>query len=152
MFARHRTGGETDAEQAGDHAGTGRPAVVLAATFALDPVAPFLRDALRHLHIPHEVRTAPYGQLVEQFLSPQGPFATNTGGVNIALVRLSDWTPAPHRESHLESHREVHHENHEIHRETVMAFASAVREFAAFAATPTLVAICPEAPGRELPT
>lgn len=136
MSERHHQDGEIRAVQPHLSAGHGPPEVVLAATFALDPVTPFLREALLQTQLPHQVRTAPYGQLVEQFLSPQSPFASNVGGVNIALVRLSDWASVLPTEDD---------------RDSITMFASAVRDFVRLGPAPTLVVICPEAPGRELP-
>ncbi|GLF93212.1 HAD-IIIC family phosphatase [Streptomyces yaizuensis] len=112
-----------------------RDLVAVAATFTADPLPPLLRDALEHIEAPHRVESAPYGQLVEQLLSPSGHFARNTTGINAGLVRTADWAGSPER---------------------VDAFVAAAREFAAAHGTPTVFVLCPdppepgvEHPGRE---
>ncbi|GLZ39323.1 HAD-IIIC family phosphatase [Actinokineospora sp. NBRC 105648] len=105
------------------------PSVLVAATFACDPLTAFLRDALTHTRHPHPVAVAPYGQVAEQFLLPHSAFARNTDGVNVTLVRPSDWAP------------EV--------TDRAAAFIAAVTVFAA--PVPTLVVLCPDPPGATRP-
>ncbi|WP_197359194.1 HAD-IIIC family phosphatase, partial [Streptomyces clavuligerus] len=110
-----------------------RDLITVAATFTADPLLPLLRDALEHIEAPHHVESAPYGQLVEQLLSPSSRFARNTRGVNAGLIRVADWAGAPDR---------------------VDAFVGAAREFAAARGTPTLFVVCPDPPaaGAVRPT
>ena len=61
--------------------------VVLAATFTSDGVAARMRQLLAETG--HEVGTAPYGQVVEPMLDPNGVLLANTG-VNVLLLRVED--------------------------------------------------------------
>ncbi|MER6911878.1 HAD-IIIC family phosphatase [Streptomyces sp. NPDC000594] len=102
-----------------------RDLFTVAATFTADPLLPLLRDALEHIEAPHRVESAPYGQLVEQLLSPSSHFARNTSGINAGLVRIADWAGSAER---------------------VDAFMAAVREFAAAQGRPTVLVLCPDPP------
>ena len=125
--------------------------ITVAATFTVDPLLPLLRDALEHIGAPHLVEAAPYGQLVEQLLSPASRFARNTGGLNVGLIRIDDWTGATPED--LENSQDA--EDAEDADEPadpdrrIDEFLAAAREIAAAHGTPTVFVVCPEPPGTE---
>ncbi|MFE0489247.1 HAD-IIIC family phosphatase [Streptomyces griseoaurantiacus] len=118
--------------------------ITVAATFTVDPLLPLLRDALELIGAPHLVEAAPYGQLVEQLLSPASRFARTTGGLNVGLLRTADWAgatagdgdgPANDADGPAQRNRRLEE------------FIEAAREFAATHATPTVFVVCPGPPG-----
>lgn len=79
---------------------------------------------MRELGWSDPVRFAPYNQVFQQLLDPASLFASNRGGMNVALVRLEDG---------LEDH--------------TGELVSAVRSAAPGMASPLLVCLCPESGG-----
>ncbi|MET0555694.1 MAG: HAD-IIIC family phosphatase [Vicinamibacteria bacterium] len=72
--------------------GVARPfRIGLAATFTLDPLRPFLTDALLAAALPPEVALAPYGQLFQACLDPGAAFAfAGPPDAIVLLFRLED--------------------------------------------------------------
>ncbi|MDQ0808581.1 FkbH-like protein [Streptomyces sp. B3I7] len=122
--------------------------ITVAATFTVDPLLPLLRDALEHIGAPHLVEAAPYGQLVEQLLSPASRFARNTGGLNVGLIRIDDWAGATPEDSENSQDAEDAEEPADPDRR-IDEFLAAAREFAAAHGTPTVFVVCPGPPGTE---
>ncbi|HXU19286.1 MAG TPA: HAD-IIIC family phosphatase [Verrucomicrobiae bacterium] len=72
--------------------GERRPsALVVCATFTVEPIAATLQFWAKKLKLDYEVEFAPYGQIGQTLLDPAGLFATNQHGFNIILVRWEDW-------------------------------------------------------------
>src|SRR5580698_8235258 len=67
-----------------------RTPLVIASTFTADDVVEPLRFWMQRLAIPSSIELAPWGQLFQTLLDRSGPFFTNTAGINIAIVRISD--------------------------------------------------------------
>lgn len=65
--------------------------VAIAANFTAEPVADAMEFWAEELGMPTELRFAPYNQLQQELLDPASTFGTNSGGVNVALVRVEDW-------------------------------------------------------------
>jgi FkbH-like protein len=65
--------------------------VAIAATFTAEPLVPSLQFVLREVGLTLDVRCAPYHQVFQELLSPQSLLNTNSGGVNVVLVRLEDF-------------------------------------------------------------
>ena len=66
------------------------PRVVLAATFTVEPVLPYVHWWCAQARIPVRVEAAPYNQVFQQLLDPTSALARNTG-VNVVLARCEDW-------------------------------------------------------------
>jgi len=66
-------------------------AIAISATFTAEPIQPFLEFWMAELGLGYPVRFAPYNQVFQQLLDPGGVFARNSQGVNVVLVRASDW-------------------------------------------------------------
>jgi FkbH-like protein len=65
--------------------------LAISATFTAETIEPALSFWMRELGLETEIRFAGYGQVFQELLDPDGLFARNHGGVNLALVRLDDW-------------------------------------------------------------
>ena len=65
--------------------------IVIAATFAAEPLLPPLRFVLDKAGLSLDVKFAPYHQVFQELLSPTSPSAMNTDGVDVVLVRLEDF-------------------------------------------------------------
>jgi len=102
-------------------------AIALSATFTAEAIQPGLAFWAGELGLDYEIRFAGYNTLFQQLLDPAGLFATNRGGINVALARLEDWqTPGVEQEAR--------------------RFADAVRAAAASFSAPLIVAVCPPKP------
>jgi acyl-CoA synthetase (AMP-forming)/AMP-acid ligase II/thioesterase domain-containing protein len=67
------------------------PVLAIAATFILDPLLPALRFSLQADEFAFDVRPAPYNQVFQELRSPASMLATNTGGIDVVIVRLEDF-------------------------------------------------------------
>lgn len=65
--------------------------IVLASTFTADYVVPALTYWLDRFNLHTNVQVAPFDQLFQMLLSPTSDFGQNRLGINVALVRASDW-------------------------------------------------------------
>jgi amino acid adenylation domain-containing protein/FkbH-like protein len=65
--------------------------VTICGTFTTEPIEEPLRAWFDDLKIPHGVVFAPFGQVFQQLLDPGSVLAGNTDGLNVILIRLSDW-------------------------------------------------------------
>ena len=63
------------------------------ATFTADPVLPVLGWWMDKLNLGLEPQLSPYAQVFQELLDPGSAMAGNQGGVNVVLLRLSDWAP-----------------------------------------------------------
>ena len=71
----------------------GAPTVQVVATFTADPVLPVLGWWMDKLNLGLEPQLSPYAQVFQELLDPGSAMAGNQGGVNVVLLRLSDWAP-----------------------------------------------------------
>jgi FkbH-like protein len=67
------------------------PAVVVAATFTMEPLVPLLHLMLRESGLVRDVICAPYGQVFQHLLSAGSLLATNAGGTNLVVLRMEDF-------------------------------------------------------------
>jgi hypothetical protein len=108
------------------------PAIAITATFTAEALEPALAFWTRELGWDFAIRFAPYNQVFQQLLDPNGLLARNRNGINIALVRLEDWA------------RFDHSQCLELLEENVRHFIDALQ--AAALPAPLLVALCPASP------
>jgi len=99
-------------------------AVVLAATFTIDPLAEVCAAWSERLGLDHEIELAPYGQVFQELLDPDSAFHRNRRGVCVVLIRPEDW---PREESD----------------RTAGELIAAFEAYSVRAAVPSLVCICP---------
>jgi FkbH-like protein len=109
-------------------------AIAISATFTAEAIQPGLEFWARELGLDTEIRFAGYNQLFQQLLDPEGLFARNRGGFNVALLRFEDWL-RDGGEAGLE--------------ERARRLAEAIRAAAASFSAPLILAICPPTPKHE---
>jgi len=113
--------------------------IAIAATFTAEPLEEPLRFWLRELSEPMEIAFAPYDQVQQQLLDPVSLLARNAG-VNVVLVRFTDWLrleptaagPAGGAPAKLE--------------ERTLEMAEGVRALAGRSSAPVVVLLCPDSP------
>ena len=66
------------------------PQIAIGATFTAAPLEEPLLFWTGELALSHRVVFAPYQQLFQTLLDATGPFASNSGGANVALFRIDD--------------------------------------------------------------
>lgn len=66
--------------------------VAVASTFTAEPIAGPLAFWMKELGIAAGIEFAPYNQVMQQLLDPSSLLSRNSHGINILLVRLTDWT------------------------------------------------------------
>ncbi|RJF41182.1 SDR family NAD(P)-dependent oxidoreductase [Actinomyces sp. 2119] len=69
------------------------PTLQIVATFTADPVLPALGFWAGRLNLGLRPRLSPYAQVLQELLDPGSAMAGNKGGVNVVLLRPSDWAP-----------------------------------------------------------
>jgi amino acid adenylation domain-containing protein/FkbH-like protein len=114
--------------------------VAIASTFTAEPLVQPLQFWMDSLQIPGVVGKASYAQVLQEFLRPDSAFGRNTGGWNVALIRLEDWIAkcaADEDEKTFSARAEG------IARDLLEALES----FSRRAAAPTLVFFAPESLG-----
>ena len=65
--------------------------IAIAATFTAEPLADSLRFWIDKLELPVTFQFADYNQVFQQLLDPTSALAGNKNGLNVLLLRLSDW-------------------------------------------------------------
>ncbi|KAB8141149.1 hypothetical protein F8S13_20305 [Chloroflexia bacterium SDU3-3] len=65
--------------------------VVVVSAFTAEPLADSLEFWMDELHVPARIRFAPYSQVFQQLLDPQGMLAASREGVGVVVLRLEDW-------------------------------------------------------------
>ena len=105
-------------------------AIAISATFTAEAIQPALAFWAGELGLDSEIRFAGYNTLFQQLLDPGGLFASNRGGINVALARFEDWLSAGIGDQ-------------------VRRLGEAVRTAAASFPAPLIVAVCPPSPGRD---
>ncbi|MGD0501034.1 MAG: HAD-IIIC family phosphatase [Bryobacteraceae bacterium] len=104
-------------------------AIAISATFTAEAIQPGLAFWIAELGLEYGIRFAGYNTLFQQLLDPAGLFASNRGGINVALARFEDWQAAGVDEQ-------------------VRRLAEALRLAAAYPA-PLVLAICPPSSRQE---
>ncbi len=112
-----------------------RQRVAIASTFTAGPVEAPLAFWMNHLAIPAGFEFAPYDQVFQQLLDPASLLSENSSGVNVVLLRLTDWVRFE------ESANEGEKKNR-IER-SALELVSAMK--AASGRAPFLVCLCPAA-------
>ena len=107
-------------------------AIAISATFTAEAIQPGLAFWAGELGLDFEIRFAGYNQIFQALLDPDGLFARNRGGVNVALVRFEDWL----RDGGVAGLEE-----------RARKLAEAVRN-AAPSAAPLVLAVCPASPAH----
>ncbi len=107
--------------------------ITLAATFTADPIADVLRLWMAETGVARRLVLAPYNQVVQHLVAPDGVLRTNRRGLNVVLVRLSDWGAAEGATP----------------RDPTALLAEALAGAAASGMGPAVVVRCPEPPARE---
>jgi FkbH-like protein len=102
-------------------------AIALSATFTAEAILPGLAFWTEELGLPYEIRFAGYNTLFQQLLDPAGLFASNRGGINVALARFEDWLAAGVDDQ-------------------VRRLADAIRTSAVSLAAPLILVVCPPKP------
>jgi FkbH-like protein len=105
--------------------------VVVAATFAAEPLEPVLCFWLKTLGLPLTVRFAGYNQVFQELLTPSSDFGSNRSGVNVLLIRLEDYARAQHSEPK------------EVLARTVRELSEAVAGFVEHSRVPLLIGLLP---------
>ncbi len=116
------------------------PKVLVAATFAADPLLGPLGHVLGEIGLGLEVEIGPYGQIFQQLLDPASQFATNPEGINVVMVRFEDWLRGADGELELEGPARDSLERN------VMDLGKALREAASKMPTPIVLCVCPASP------
>ena len=98
--------------------------VRVVASYTAEPLAEVLRFWAGELALPMAVSFAPYGQVFQQLLDPDGALRTNRDGVNVVAVRLTDLADPD-------------------------GFVAALRAADRETTVPLLLAICPDPPGTD---
>ena len=115
------------------------PSIVISATFTADAVEPVLAFWMRELSFDYRIRMAPYNQVFQLLLDPVGALASNSGGVNVVLVRFEDW-------AHVEDGAAPNLARLET---DVRHFVTSLRSAAGSFPAPLLVCLCPASPAFE---
>jgi FkbH-like protein len=110
--------------------------LAVASTFTAEPVAEPLRHWLKELEITADIEFAPFNQVFQELLDPKSLLRANRNGLNILLLRLQDWQKQASGAGN-------------IMERSVGEFVAALKNAAAAAKTPWLVAICPNSPVEE---
>jgi FkbH-like protein len=116
--------------------------VVISSTFVAEPLRESLEAWIQDLQISATVSFAPYNQVFQQVLDPASAVSTNSNGLNVILLRLSDWRG--HETTSLSSDAGMP----ESVTRNAMDFVRAVRQTEQRRSSPTLVITCPE-PGSN---
>ncbi|HEV8331152.1 MAG TPA: amino acid adenylation domain-containing protein, partial [Steroidobacteraceae bacterium] len=122
-------------------AAPGRLLIAVAATFTADLIRQPLQFWMDTLEVAAEIALAPYGQVMQELLNPQGLLRRNQRGCNVLLVRAEDWI----------RDRSTYGADENVQHLQVVASAvvGAIRAMRTSTSVPTLVFLCP--PSSALP-
>ncbi|MCO6457040.1 MAG: SDR family NAD(P)-dependent oxidoreductase, partial [Pirellulaceae bacterium] len=149
LATRSAPSGSANEPAANEPASGERPAdfhLILAASFTAEPLLPGLEFWKRELGWSAELRTAPYGQVIQELLNPASGMAANPRGLNVVVLRVADWLRELPDETRQSAERLS-----EFLRATAQEFVAAVRAHRQRAAVETLLVLCPSnsAPGSD---
>src|SRR5208337_3196816 len=104
-----------------------------------ESIVPALRFVFQEAGLELDVHLAPYNQIFQELLSPTSLLGTNTGGVNVILVRVEDFVRAA---KHLE-------EALAIIERIAAELANALSHYAKHAKVATVLAVLPPSPRKD---
>ena len=113
--------------------------VVISSTFVAEPLREALETWLSELRIEATVLFAPYNQVFQQLLDPASSLTTNKRGLNVILLRPSDWhgtTATNPQNNPVPAHSGL--------RRNVTDFVQAVRQTDPRRSSTTIVITCPD--------
>ena len=113
--------------------------VVVSSTFVAEPLLGPLETWIDELQIGANVSFTPYNQVFQQLLDPASSLTANERGLNVILLRLSDW-----RGYNATNPGGDVVKPHSGLRRNVMDFVQAVQQTEPRRASPTLVIMCPD--------
>jgi FkbH-like protein len=110
--------------------------IAVSSTFTAEPVESVLAFWGRRLDLPLEVRFAPYNQVSQTLLDPDGDFASNSHGVNAIFARIEDLAQFDR------------HDPATLRRieSNLRALLDLVRAAAAHMSVPLVFVLCPSSP------
>jgi amino acid adenylation domain-containing protein/FkbH-like protein len=114
--------------------------IAIASTFTAETVEASLVFWMKKLGVRAEFAFAPYNQVFQQLLDPSSLISRNSDGVNIVLLRLSDWQRFAESATPAEARQKIESNLREL--------AGALRTVAQRSSAPILVCTCP--PERRL--
>jgi amino acid adenylation domain-containing protein/FkbH-like protein len=109
--------------------------IAITSTFTAEPVEAPLAFWMKELGIRSEVRFAPYNQVFQQLLEPSSLVLRNRDGINIVLLRLTDWHRFEENASAAEVKRKIERNVSEL-MGTLQAVAPGL-------SAPMLLCLCP---------
>jgi len=107
----------------------------ITASFTAEPVADALSFLLNRLGLKYELEFAPYNQIFQQLLDPSSLVSFNREGVNIVLLRLTDWLRFDEKGSSEAGREKIEHNIREL--------AESVRSFTRRNSSPLIICLCP---------
>ena len=113
--------------------------IAIASTFTTEPVEDSLAFWMDELGQIASIKFAPYNQVFQQLLDPNGLLATNRQGVNIVAVRVEDW-----QRFHLTT--DSWKDRKACLTRNAADLVDAVRAAVARSSVPLIVVLCPNAP------
>ncbi len=111
--------------------------ITVTSTFTAEPVASSLLFWMKELGIHAEMVFAPYNQMFQQLLDPSSLVSRNADGINIVLVRMSDWQRFEEAASEAAAKQEIARNVNEL--------VSALQTAAQRSPAPILLGVCPPA-------
>lgn len=117
--------------------------LAIASTFTAEPIAESLNFWADLLQLPAIPEFAPYNQVFQALLDPASLFAHNRTGVNIALLRLEDWS---RRDQQQADQAQVDGQPAATIERNVHDFIEAARLAAGRTSVPYIICVCPASP------
>ncbi len=112
-----------------------KQSITIVSTFTAGPLEAPLAFWMKQLEIPAEFGFAPYNQVFQQLLDPASMLSTNSNGVNVVLLRLTDWLRFEEGKTDAEKKGRI--------ESSALELASAMKAAAGRAQSPFLVCLCP---------
>ena len=120
-----------------------RQVIALAATFTAEPLQQGLEYWAERLIIPAAARFAGYNQIFQELLNSEGLLGSNRDGLNVLLVRLSDWLKYTDSGSAVDASVTAGAEWQSVIERNARDLAAALKSAANRSATPHLLLFCP---------
>jgi amino acid adenylation domain-containing protein/FkbH-like protein len=109
--------------------------VAIASTFTAEPLQGPFAFWMKQLGINAEITFAPYNQVFQQLLDPSSLISRNADGVNVVLLRLTDWKRVDGAANGQEARHNI--------EKNVRDFAAALQTAAQQSVVPTIICLCP---------
>ncbi len=110
--------------------------LVVAASFTAEPIEEALAFWMQQFSMSSHIEFAPYNQVLQTLLDPQGLFAANRDGTNLILLRIEDWIRYAPESSSVEQRLHIMQSNAD-------ELINAVRDFTKHSRTALIVGLCP---------